>query len=121
MTQATVVPIYFHGQNSRIFQLVSQLSETLRLALIIHEVTRKRGETIQVRIGDPMPYTELAGIRKRKALLQHLRNRIYDLSPTTVHHQQIPQLPSERRAARRLKHLQKGNPAARFPILGERY
>ena len=121
MTKATVVPIYFHGQNSSIFQLASQISETLRLALIIHEVTRKRGETIQVRIGDPIPYTELAGIRKRKALLQHLRNRIYDLAPTTVHHQQIPLLPSERRAARRQKHLQKERSAAQIFIQGERY
>ncbi len=121
MTKATVVPIYFHGQNSRVFQLASQVSETLRLALIIHEVTRKRGETIQVKIGDPIPYDDLAGIRKRKELLQHLRNVIYNLSPTTVAHQKAPQLPSERRAARRQKKGQKADRAGRLPFQGDRY
>lgn len=108
MTKATVVPIYFHGQNSRIFQLVSHLSETLRLALIIHEVNRKRGATIQVNIGDPIPYANLAGIRKRKDLLHHLRNVIYDLSPITVAHHKTPRLPWDRRQERRQRNLQKG-------------
>lgn len=106
MTKATVLPIYFHGQNSRFFQFASHVSETLRLALIIHEINRKKGETIHVNIGDPIPYDELAGIRKRKELLQHLRNVIYDLAPTPVSHQRIPRLPSERRADRRQRKVQ---------------
>jgi len=120
-TEATVVPIYFHGQNSRIFQLASQLSDTLRLALIVHEVTRKRGDTIQVKIGDPIAYDALAGIRKRKELLHHLRNVIYGLSPTAVAHHKTPLLPSERRAARRQKILLKGDRVRRLLTLGERH
>lgn len=69
MTEATVLPIYFHGQNSRLFQLASHLSLTLRLALIIHEANRKAGDTIQVRHRYPLPYQALASIRKRKELL----------------------------------------------------
>lgn len=121
MTQATVVPIYFHGQNSRIFQLASHLSETLRLALIIHEVTRKRGATIQVTIGDPIPYADLTGIRKRKELLQHLRNVIYDLSPSRIAHHKTPRLPWDRRAERRQRQRQKANRAERPYLSGERY
>ncbi|MEZ4615091.1 MAG: hypothetical protein R2867_06185 [Caldilineaceae bacterium] len=56
------------------------------MALIIHEVTRKRGDTIQINIGDPIFYEDLAGIRKRKELLQHLREAIYALSPQTIAH-----------------------------------
>jgi len=97
MTEATVIPVYFHGQNSRIFQLASHLSLTLRLALIIHEVNRKRGATIQVSIGDPIPYQTLAPIRKRKELLHHLREATYALSPQQVTHHQPPRLPFERK------------------------
>jgi putative hemolysin len=79
MTQATVVPIYFHGQNSRLFQIVSQFSLTLRLSLIIHEVNKKRGETIRMIIGDPIPYQRLAPIKKRQALIDYLREVIYSL------------------------------------------
>lgn len=97
MTAATVIPIYFHGQNSRIFQLASHLSLTLRLALIIHEVNRKRGETIRVSIGDPIPYQALAAIRKRKELLHHLRDATYALSPQQVTHHRPPRLPFDRK------------------------
>lgn len=79
LTQATVVPIYFHGQNSRIFQLVSQFSLTLRLSLIIHEVNNKIGKTIRVTIGDPIPYEELATIKGRKQLTDYLREVTYQL------------------------------------------
>ena len=97
MTQATVIPIYFHGQNSRVFQLASHLSLTLRLALIIHEVNRKRGDTINVSIGDPIPYQDLAPIRKRKELLCHLREVTYGLSQQRIAHQRPPHLPFDRK------------------------
>ncbi|MBX3013112.1 MAG: lysophospholipid acyltransferase family protein [Caldilineaceae bacterium] len=97
MTEATVIPIYFHGQNSRIFQLASHLSLTLRLALIIHEVNRKAGETIRVSIGDPIFYQNLAKIRKRKELLYHLRDTIYALDPTKIAHYPPPQLPFDKK------------------------
>jgi putative hemolysin len=79
MTQATVVPIYFHGQNSQLFQIVSQFSLTLRLSLIIHEVKNKIGKTIRVTIGDPIPYEQLAGIKGRRNLTNHLRQLTYEL------------------------------------------
>lgn len=79
-SKATVVPLYFHGQNSRIFQIVSQFSLTLRLSLIIREVNKKIGETIQVSIGDPIPYQDIADIKKRQVLTNHLREVTYGLS-----------------------------------------
>ncbi|HRW05762.1 MAG TPA: lysophospholipid acyltransferase family protein [Caldilineaceae bacterium] len=121
MTKATVLPIHFDGQNSRVFQLASHISETLRLALIIHEVNRQQGATIRVTIGDPIPYHQLADIRKRKELLHYLRNVIYDLAPTAVPHQQIPRLPSERRAERQQRIQQQKGRVPRTPILGELY
>lgn len=80
MTQATVVPIYFHGQNSRIFQVASQFSLTLRLSLIIREVKNKIGKTIRVSIGDPIPYQQISDIRQRKQLTRYLREVTYSLS-----------------------------------------
>lgn len=97
MTQATVIPIYFHGQNSRVFQLASHMSLTLRLALIIHEVNRKAGKSIRVSIGDPILYQDLAGIRKRKELLSYLRESIYALSQTKIAHHTPPRLPFDKK------------------------
>lgn len=103
MTGATIVPIYFHGQNSRIFQMASHVSETLRLALIIHEVNRKMGKTVQVTIGDPIPYAALSGIRRRQDLLHHLRESIYALSQQKINHYPPARLPSEKRAMKQMK------------------
>lgn len=80
MTKATVVPIYFHGQNSRLFQIVSQFSLTLRLSLIISEVNNKIAKTIRINIGHPMAYEELAVIKGRQALLNYLRQATYALA-----------------------------------------
>ena len=79
MTKATVIPIYFHGHNGRLFQLVSQFSLTLRLSLIIHEVKKQIGETLCLTIGDPIPYEDIAAIKKRSELIDHLRGIIYNL------------------------------------------
>ena len=38
---ATVIPVHFEGTNSRLFQLVSRVHPTLRLALLINEFRRR--------------------------------------------------------------------------------
>lgn len=77
--RATVVPIFFAGQNSRLFQVASHLSLTLRLSLLFNEVRNKIGSTVQVRIGAPLPYAALSHLADRKALLDHLRRATYEL------------------------------------------
>lgn len=76
---ATVVPIYFDGQNSRLFQVMSRLSMTLRTALFLREITAKMGSRIAVKLGDPIAFDELAAIRERGALCAELRRRTYAL------------------------------------------
>lgn len=78
--QATVLPIYFHGQNSRLFQIVSQFSLTLRLALLLREVKNKMGLTIDVTIGNPIPYQAMAHLKNRQKLLDWLRETTYNLA-----------------------------------------
>jgi putative hemolysin len=76
--KAPVAPIYFAGQNSRLFQIASHISMTLRLSLFFREVYDKIGSEIHVRVGKPIPYSELEGL-DRKAFMEHLRARTYEL------------------------------------------
>ena len=46
-TEATVVPIFFEGQNRFLFHLVSRFSEALREALLMSEVARRIGDNVQ--------------------------------------------------------------------------
>jgi putative hemolysin len=80
MSKATVVPIFFTGQNSRLFQLASHLSLTLRLSLVFRETTRRIGTNVNVRIGKPVPFSEVAHITDRNELVMELRKRTYDLA-----------------------------------------
>ncbi|HXE26449.1 MAG TPA: glycerol acyltransferase, partial [Roseiarcus sp.] len=79
-SKATVIPIWFGGQNSRLFQIASHLSATLRLSLIFHEVKMRIGASLPVAIGAPIPFAELAAIGDRQALADELRARVYALA-----------------------------------------
>jgi putative hemolysin len=78
--KVTVVPIWFGGQNSRLFQIASHLSQTLRLSLIFHEVKVRIGAIVQVEIGVPIPFESLSAIKDRQQLADELRARTYALA-----------------------------------------
>lgn len=83
--EATVVPVYFDGHTSRLFQLASHLHYTLRMGLLMQEFAKRVGTPVRVVIGDPIPRVELqrhAG--DTKLLMAFLRARTYDLSPSPV-------------------------------------
>ena len=83
--RATVVPIWFGGQNSRLFQIASHLSAALRISLIFREVKARIGAVLPVVVGRPIPYGEIAHIRDRQALADHLRAVTYALASPAPH------------------------------------
>lgn len=78
--RATVMPVYFAGQNSRLFQLASHLNYTARLALLFRETARRIGSRVDVAIGQPIPFSELEGFESRGELLLELRRRTLGLA-----------------------------------------
>ncbi len=81
--RATVVPVHFCGHNSRLFQLASHLSLTLRLSLLFRETARRIGTRRDVAIGEPIAFADLEAIEDRDALVGELRRRTYALAPVT--------------------------------------
>lgn len=79
-TKANVLPLYFHGQNSPLFHLASQLSQTLRYAMLLHEVRNKMGQAVKVEIGECIPYEAIAPIKNRQKLLDHLYEQTFALA-----------------------------------------
>jgi putative hemolysin len=78
--RATVVPVYFAGQNSRLFQLASHLNYTARLALLFRETARRIGGRVDVAIGPPISFQEIAHFEDRRSLLLELRRRTLSLA-----------------------------------------
>jgi len=81
---AAVTPIFFEGQNSRLFQWASHVSMSLRLSLVFREVRRRMGKTMHVHIGETLQPEDLSSAGKRAALMHFLRETTYELAPPDV-------------------------------------
>jgi putative hemolysin len=56
---ATILPMHFTGQNSRMFQIANQLSDTLRQGLLLYEIKRALFKPQRPFVGAPIPASEL--------------------------------------------------------------
>ncbi len=74
-----VVPIYFHGNNGVLFNILSFIHPTLRTAKLPSEFLNKQGLKIKVRIGKPIKIDDISYNKDSKKLLDFLRARTYAL------------------------------------------
>lgn len=82
---ATVVPIYFDGHTSRLFQLASHVHATLRMGLLIKEFRKRVDTPVRVVIGAPIARDQIAArAGDSRALMDFLRKATYELSPTPL-------------------------------------
>lgn len=79
---ATVVPVYFEGHNSRLFQIASHLHTTLRMALLVNEFKARVGAPVRLVIGRPLEAEVLsAHAGDARAMMDFLRAETYRLAP----------------------------------------
>ena len=74
-----VVPIYFHGNNGLLFNLLSMIHPALRTAKLPSELFNKQGHTIKLRIGKPINVEDIPDCSNVNQLLSFLRARTYAL------------------------------------------
>ena len=77
--EATVVPFYFHGRNSRRFHVASHIAEPLRSALLVNEALNKFGRTVRVEIGQPLSWEVLREQGGRNQLTLYLYDKVQEL------------------------------------------
>ena len=77
--RATVVPIFFHGQNSRKFHVASHIGEPFRMAMLVHEAINKFGKTVEIEIGEPLTWERLADRGGRQQLTDYLYQKVQSL------------------------------------------
>jgi putative hemolysin len=84
-SDATVVPIFFDGTTSRLFQVASHLHYTLRMGFLIREFKKRVDTPVRVVIGNPIEQDLIREKAKdTKALMDFLRMQTYALSPTPI-------------------------------------
>lgn len=115
-SDATVVPIFFDGHNSRLFQLMSHLHTTLRMGLLIKEFRARVNSPVDVVVGQPIPRAALDGYAgDARAMMNFLRETTYGLSPR-------PLDPSARGFEFEQRHRSaEENEGRKRKILGDRY
>ncbi len=72
-----VVPLYFHGKNSKYFQWLGRISTKLSDLRFTGELFDKKGKEIKVRIGSLIQHSELAKFQDDKSVAKFLRSRSY--------------------------------------------
>ena len=79
-SNATIVPVYFPGGNSRLFQMANQISPILRQALLLSEIVKTMGKRFSPVIGDPITTKDLLPYKNdRNAIASMLRDRTLTL------------------------------------------
>lgn len=79
MAGVPVVPVYFHGTNSRWFHILDRIHPLLGTAGLGRELINKRHRTIKVRIGRPLTVREQSGFADTARFGRYLRARTYSL------------------------------------------
>jgi putative hemolysin len=70
---ATVVPVFFPGRNSLLFQVLGMLHPLARTLLLPREMLRRAGSEIELRVGQPITPARLAGFTSDRQMLDFLR------------------------------------------------
>ncbi len=74
---AAVLPVFFEGANSALFQLAGMVHPKLRTAMLPREFLNKRRNTMHIHIGRTIPFNKLKTFDDDRELTEHLRRRTY--------------------------------------------
>ena len=75
-----VIPIYFHAKNSRLFYMLSKISDTLRTAKLPSEVISQNGRVIKVRVGKPISVSDQDAYPEIPQFYEFIRKKTYMLA-----------------------------------------
>lgn len=78
-----VTPIFIGGKNSRLFYAARRTKMRLGSLLLLRELSKKKGSTVEVAIGKTIPYSEMEILDDNTKITQLLQTRTYQLSERT--------------------------------------
>jgi putative hemolysin len=108
---ATILPVYFEGQNSALFHFISRYSLSLRLALLVLEFRRHIGASVRATVGSPVSLAEVTAGADGGSIVDELYLRVHRLAPGAQDAERDALLPRPAHQRRRYP----WDPPARLP------
>ena len=81
-TNSPILPIFFEGENSQLFHIANKIGQTFRYSLMMYELKRKIGDTINLHIGEVIDFNQLKEIGDLKEITKYIRKQTYSLDPS---------------------------------------
>lgn len=92
---ATVVPVYFEGRNSVLFQAAGVLHPLLRTAMIPREAVRRRGATFRIAVGRSIPSARMERFDEAARFTRFLRLRTQVLGGSGKRGDRVSKIPAQ--------------------------
>ncbi|MGB0794553.1 MAG: lysophospholipid acyltransferase family protein [Candidatus Puniceispirillaceae bacterium] len=73
----TVIPFFFHGRNSVLYQMARRMSVTLGYSLMFREICKQMNSEVHVTMRAPIKSDALSALTTRQEIIEFLRNRTY--------------------------------------------
>jgi putative hemolysin len=74
-----IIPVYFHGTNTRWVHIIGKINPILRSAKLPSELLSKKNKTIKIRIGTPITVKEQTEFKNISQFGRYVRARVYSL------------------------------------------
>ncbi len=78
--EVPIIPIYFHAKNSKLFYILSKISDTFRTAKLPSELLSQKNRVIKVRIGKPISVKDQQEYPDINAFYEFIRKKTYMLA-----------------------------------------
>jgi putative hemolysin len=79
-TDTPVLPVFFHGQNSRLFQIIGNFNLNLKLSMFFHEICNMIGKDVTMTIGSILNYSDYRSASDDDDLIDFLYKETEKLS-----------------------------------------
>lgn len=83
--QKNIIPVHIDGRNSDFFYNLARWRErlgvkvNLEMLYLADELFAQRGQTVTIRIGEPLPYTTFDSSKSEKEWAEDLKKRVYSM------------------------------------------
>ncbi|MFY0629750.1 MAG: lysophospholipid acyltransferase family protein [Flavobacteriaceae bacterium] len=78
--EVPIIPIYFHAKNSKLFYILSKMSDTMRTAKLPSELLSQKNRVIKVRIGKPISVKDQLEYPDTNDFYEYIRKKTYMLA-----------------------------------------